>query len=73
MTSTLNEALTSADAQERAAAAGALIEHHEDGLRAARRVRDDAIREMVGDCGPAETARRTGLSLSSVRVIKGRA
>lgn len=54
------------------AAAGALIEHHEDGLRGARRVRDDAIRALVTQHGPAETARRTGLSLSSVRVIKGR-
>ncbi len=50
----------------------AYIEAGEEKIREARRELDADIRAVITDHGPAEAARRTGLSLSTIKAIKGR-
>lgn len=60
------------DVEARIRAATAYIEAGEAKLREARRIRDQDVRALVANVGPAEAARRSGLSLSTVKTIKGR-
>lgn len=41
-------------------------------LDAARKLRDDEVRALILQFGPSEAARRAGLSLSTIKLIKGR-
>lgn len=58
--------------EERIHAATALIEQVEADADAVRRFRDDEVRALIRQFGPSEAARRSGLSLSTVKLIKGR-
>lgn len=44
----------------------------EDQARRFRLIRDDIIRRLIAKHGKAETARITGLSLSTIKTVKGR-
>lgn len=57
---------------ERIQAAGTYIGQREEAIQEARRIRDDDIRALIKAHGPAEAARRAGLSLSTVKLIRGR-
>ena len=57
----------------RAAAARAYVEQRQQAIREALAVRDAAIRELLRDNGPAEVARLCGVSLSTVKLARGRA
>ena len=57
------------DRVERAHRATTYIEAGEEKIREVRRLRDDAIRDLVKEHGPAKTARLVGLSLSTVKAI----
>lgn len=57
---------------ERIRAADDYIAQREEAIRDARRIRDDDIRALVAEHGPAEAARRSGRSLSTVKLVKGR-
>lgn len=54
----------------------AYIDHVEMDARAlateARKFRDDEVRALIRQFGPSEAARRSGLSLSTIKIIKGR-
>jgi hypothetical protein len=69
---TFDELRAIEDPEERANAATAYIEAGEQKLTAARKERDKALKAMVKQHGLAETARRTGLSQSTVKIAKGR-
>jgi hypothetical protein len=56
---------------ERIKAAQDFIADREREIKEARRVRNEAVRSMVAEFGPAETARRTGMPLPTVKAIKG--
>lgn len=57
---------------ERIQAADAYIAARETAIREARTIRDGDVRALVAEHGPAEAARRAGLSLSTVKIIRGR-
>ena len=44
----------------------------EEKISDARRLRDEDVRALVAEHGPAQAARLSGLSLSTVKLIKGR-
>lgn len=48
------------------------IENVEDQAQRFRLIRDDIIRRLVAKHGPAQTARITGLSLSTIKNVRGR-
>ena len=58
--------------EDRIHALNALIEQVEKDAGEARRLRDDEIRALIRQFGPSEAARRSGLSLSTIKLIKGR-
>lgn len=60
------------DPVERIAAATAYIERAEAKAAEARRLRDADVRALAAELGPSEAARRAHLSLSTVKLIKGR-
>jgi len=57
---------------ERIRAIGEYITQGEQKIAEARRLRDGDVRTLVAEHGPAEAARQSGLSLSSIKLIKGR-
>jgi hypothetical protein len=69
---TLDQVRAVKDREARIHAATAYIEAGESKIQEARRLRDDDIRWLATRHGPAEAARRSGLSLSTVKAIKGR-
>jgi len=58
---------------ERIAAADAYIAECEEAVRQARTIRNGDIRVLVAEHGPAAVARMTGLSLSTVKLVRGQA
>lgn len=56
---------------DRIAAAQVFVAAHKDEIKEALRIRNDDVRAMVAELGPAETARRTGIPLPTVKSIKG--
>lgn len=56
---------------ERIAAAQAFIAAHKDEIQEALRIRNEDVRAMVAEHGQAETSRRTGIPLPTVKSIKG--
>lgn len=69
---TLEEVRAVRDPEARIHAASAYIAAGEEKLREARRLRDADVRALIEQHGPAEAARRSHLSLSTVKTIKGR-
>ena len=69
---TLNEIRAIPDIEARIRAATAYIEHAEQMVADARKVRDDDVRTLIATHGPSEAARRSGLSLSTIKLLKGR-
>lgn len=45
------------------------IEQGEQSIKSARKLRDDDVRTLVTDHGPARAAQKSGLSLSTVKSI----
>jgi hypothetical protein len=68
----LDELRAIKDPEQLVHAATAYIKAGEQKLTDARTVRDKAIKALVKQHGLAETARRTGLSQSTVKIAKGR-
>jgi len=68
----LEELRAVSDGVARVRAAQAYLALGEEKLSEARKLRDDAVRALVEEHGPAEAARLTGLSVSSVKAIRGR-
>jgi hypothetical protein len=60
------------DREARIRAATEYIERAEAKAAEARHIRDTDVRALIEAHGPSEAARRSGLSLSTVRLIKGR-
>lgn len=60
------------DIEARIHATTAYIDAGDSQLKEARRMRDGDIRILIREHGPSEAARRSGLSLSTVKTIKGR-
>jgi DNA invertase Pin-like site-specific DNA recombinase len=62
--------------EDRIRAANAYIERVETDAREhaaeVRKFRDDEVRALIQQFGPSEAARRSGLSLSTVKRMKGR-
>lgn len=58
---------------ERIAAADAYIAERLSAIDDARAIRNADLRALVAEHGPAATARMTGLSLSTVKLVKGQA
>lgn len=58
--------------EDRIHAATAYIAQIEAQADEARKLRDDEVRALVRQFGPSEAARRSGLSLSTIKLIKGR-
>ncbi|MGE4164236.1 MAG: hypothetical protein AB7G23_21140 [Vicinamibacterales bacterium] len=58
--------------EARIRAATLYIDHAEQQAADARKVRDDDVRTLIATYGPSEAARRSGLSLSTIKLIKGR-
>jgi hypothetical protein len=58
--------------EEIVAAATAYIAQRKQAITEALHIRDAAIRVLANQVGPAEAARRTGLSLSYIKAIKAR-
>lgn len=58
---------------ERVAAADAYIAEREEAIKDARAIRNADIRALIAEHGLAATARLTGLSLSTVKLVKGQA
>ncbi|HTF54199.1 MAG TPA: hypothetical protein VK735_42705 [Pseudonocardia sp.] len=54
---------------ERIRAIGDYIKQGEEQLREARKLRNADVRALVGDLGPAQVAKASGLSLSSIKSI----
>lgn len=57
----------------RIAAADRYIAERETAIKDARAIRNADIRALVAEHGPAETARLTGLSLSTIKLVRGQA
>jgi hypothetical protein len=68
----LAAARTLALREDRIRAASICIEHFGACVEEARRFRDEEVRALIRQYGPAEAARRSGLSLSTIKLIKGR-
>lgn len=60
------------DPAERARAARLYIERADSAKRDAQAVRDDAIRTLLKTNGPTTTARLCDVSLSLVKLVRGR-
>ncbi len=58
---------------ERIAAARAYIAERENAISEAMAIRNADIRALIAEKGLAEAARMTGLSLSTVKLVKGQA
>lgn len=58
-------------AVDRVAAARVFIADREAEAREARKVRNEAVRALVAEYGPAETSRMTGIPLPTVKGIGG--
>jgi hypothetical protein len=58
--------------EERIRAANAYIEQLETQVDEARHYRDREVRALIRQFGPSEAARRSDLSLSTIKLIKGR-
>lgn len=58
---------------DRVAAADAYIAERESAIKEARALRNADVRALVAEHGPAVTARMTGLSLSTVKLVRGQA
>lgn len=56
---------------ERIAAADQYIAEREDAIKEARAIRNADVRALVAEHGPAAAARMTGLSLSTVKLVRG--
>lgn len=56
---------------DRIAAAGEYIAEREGAIEEARKIRNADIRALVAEYGPSAAARMTGLSLSTVKLVKG--
>lgn len=56
----------------RAEAIGEYLAAGEQKLREARRLRDEDLRTLAAAHGPSEAARRSGVSLSTVKLAVGR-
>jgi hypothetical protein len=69
---TLDDLRAIRNVEERALAASVYIAAGEEKIRQARLQRDDDIRALVKLHGIAETARRVHLSVSSVKMARGR-
>lgn len=54
---------------DRVKAAQEFIAHWGREIKEARKVRNEAVRVMAAELGPAETARRTGMPLPTVKAI----
>jgi len=54
---------------ERVRSLGDYIKQGEEQLREARKLRNADVRTLVGDLGPAQVAKESGLSLSSIKSI----
>lgn len=54
---------------DRIHAISAYIEHSEQTIKNARRLRDADVRALVSDLGPAKAAQKSGLSLATVKSI----
>lgn len=67
---TYEELLAIDDDLARIVATGAYIDAGEEKLRLARQLRDQAILRLIAERGPSETARITGLSLSTIKIVK---
>lgn len=57
---------------DRANAIAAYIKAGEQKIREARRLRDEDIRALAAQHGPAKAARLLGVGLSTVKLAKGR-
>lgn len=57
---------------ERIRAISEYIALGEEKISDARKLRDEDVRTLIAEHGPAEAARMSGLSLSTVKLIKGR-
>jgi hypothetical protein len=57
---------------DRAVAARAYVEQRQEAIRQALAVRDAAIRELLENSGPSEVARLCDVSLSTVKLARGR-
>jgi hypothetical protein len=69
---TIDELKAVADPGARITAAALYIENGEAKIREARHIRDTAIRALAEAHGPAEAARLAGVSLSTVKLVRGR-
>jgi len=58
------------DPGERARAATAYVQAREEAIVAARKVRDEAVLELVATVGPAKAQRAAELSETTVRAIR---
>lgn len=58
---------------ERVAAADQYIAERKAAIEEARAIRNADIRDLVAEHGPAAAARMTGLSLSTVKLVRGQA
>lgn len=56
---------------DRIAAAQAFISARKDEIKEALRIRNEDVRAMVAEIGVAETARRTGIPVPTVKSIRG--
>lgn len=56
----------------RIAAVAEYIEQGEAKIRDARKLRDDDLRDLAAEHGPAKAARLAGVSLSTVKLAVGR-
>lgn len=70
---TLKELQDMPPGPNRIIAARAYIAEREHAIADALAIRNADIRELIGQKGLAETARITGLSLSTIKLVKGQA
>jgi len=68
----LNELRAVRDPAARARAARAYVKARQDAIATALGIRDDAIRALLQDHGPSEVARLCDVSLSTVKIARGR-
>jgi len=69
---TLAELRRVTDPAERAVAAGLYVEARQAAIREALGVRDAAIRELLPDLGATATARACKVSVSTVKLVRGK-
>ena len=69
---TLDELRRMAPGPDRIRAVGEYIANGEKKIAEARSIRDGDIRVLIAEHGPAEAARRSGLSLSTIKQVRGR-